>query len=315
MISRLKNLLDPHVLMAAVVLVILCTLTTMIFATITPAFKKKLKSHFFPYVVILMLVYALLTFLSNNKIFTGLTQMFLFHQVSALCLGVLQVRFYRSYFSEFDEDNIWKEAFFCLLAALYALVPFVVVYTFLNGPQFAFVMATHSIAFLAPTWYYMTFSKAMQIPAKILLTWDFPTTTNAFPEMLDDELRDVVILAFKVSRDNQSTDFLTLRAKAPIRVDFKRVFYHLVMDYNQEHLGQGIEPFNTTEPYRWTFFLKGAWYQQPKFINADFTLSMNGISDNATIVCYRMKIRSLDNFKGQAEAVHEFHKKDHQTEP
>lgn len=310
MISRLKNLLDPNILMAAVVLVILCTLATTIFVTITPAFKKNFKSHFVPYAVILMLVYALLTFLSNNKIFTGLTQIFVFHQISALCLGILQVHFYRRYFSEFDEDNLWKEAFFCLLAALYALVPFVIVYTFLNGPQFAFVMAAHSIAFLVPTWYYITFTKAMQIPAKIFLTWDFPTATNAFPQMVDDELRDVVILAFKVSRDNQSTDFLTLRAKAPIRVDFKRVFYHLIMDYNQEHLGHGIETYSKTEPYRWTFFLKGAWYQQPKYIDPHFTLSMNGISDNATIVCYRMKTRLLDNFQGRTEPVHEFSRND-----
>jgi len=288
---------DVNILSTIIVLLILGTIGTMVFTKITPDFKKNFKSKFLPYIIILMLVYALVTFLGNNKMFLNLNQVFVFHQIIAIVIGILHVYFYRNYFSSFEEDSIWKEALFVFLISLYTLLPFVLVYTFLNGPGFTFIMASHIILLMVPSWFYISFTRAIIIPSKIYLTWDFPEKNQAYTELADEELRDMVVLSFNISKSPQNNEYLTLRAKAPTRADFGRIFYHFILDFNEEHPQNGIETNDAEDSYSWVFFLKENWFTQPKYIDPKYTLYMNGINDNSRILCYRMKKKALDNFE------------------
>lgn len=299
--SYFKNLLDINILSTIIVLLILCTISTIIFSRITPDFKKNLKSKFFPYILVLILVYGLVTFLGNNKMFLLLNQVFIFHQIIALGIGILHNYLYRNYFKEFEEDNIWKEALFALIITLYALIPFVAVYTFLNGHDFTLIISTHCLFLMVPTWFYIAFTRAIIIPSRIYLTWDFPAEATAYKDLADDELKDMVVLSFNISKSPRNNDYLTLRAKAPTRADFGRIFYHFIMDYNEDHSTSIIETNDTENSYSWVFFLKENWYTKPKYIDPNYTLYMNGINDNSRILCYRMKKKALDNYSEEED--------------
>jgi hypothetical protein len=146
--------------------------------------------------------------------------------------------------------------------------------------------------FLVPTWIYSTFKASISIPAKIYKTWAFPEF-GTFSEPKDDEFRDMVVITFVFYKNPNSIIRTEFRAKSPIRMDFGRLFYHFVNDYNTRNVDSPIELLDEFgNPQHWVFYLKPNWYGVSKYINPELTMYMNGIQEDSTVICLRTSPQS-----------------------
>jgi hypothetical protein len=86
-----------------------------------------------------------------------------------------------------------------------------------------------------------TFNRAMNIPPKVYVTWQFPENYKEAAGVSDEEMRDLVVFTFLMDKDKEATKYSVYRAKGPTRIDFGRLFYNFVLDYNDSHPGEEIQ--------------------------------------------------------------------------
>nr|WP_315026265.1 TssN family type VI secretion system protein [uncultured Chryseobacterium sp.] len=304
------NLLDPQLLIITLVMIAVCIILTMIFTQNTPEFKQKYRSKFYPYVFILAFLYAIIVLLGYNKLFSDNSLYeFIFYQICSLILGIMHCYMYRSYFDKFNSLKSWNEYLFALVTVCYASVPFMLIYTFLNGAGFSYLMLGHFIVFFIPTFLNETFNRAMSIPPKIYITWQFPEDYKDKIGLSDEEWRDMVVFTYIIDKHDEASKYSVYRAKGPTRIDFGRLFYNFIVDYNQRHPGEEIQIEDKNGLFSWVFFLQPKWYQSTRYIDPDLTLYMNGIEENSVVFCMRTD-QMLDPKTINPEADFEYNKEE-----
>ncbi|WP_027384346.1 TssN family type VI secretion system protein [Epilithonimonas caeni] len=291
------NLFEPKILAAVIIFLAFCIILTMIFAQKVPEFKQKYKGKFYTYLFSVAFIYSIIAFLGFNKLFqdNNLYE-FVFYQICSLVIGILHCSMYRTYFQKFGQKNNGTEYLFALVTIMYSAIPFILIFTFLNGIDFSFLMLGHFIMFFIPTFLNDTFNRAMSIPPKIYKTWQFPENYKDLAGVNDEEMRDLVVFTFLMDKDRYAKKYSVYRAKGPTRVDFGRLFYNFVLDYNERHTEDQIEVEGPDGLYSWVFFLQPKWYESTKYIDPDYTLYMNGIEENSVIFCMRtnQKLDGID---------------------
>ena len=304
------NLFDPKILAAVLIFLAVSIILTMLFAQKAPDFKQKYKGKFYAYLFSVAFIYSIIAFLGFNKFFQDNTLFeFVFYQIGSLLMGIIHCSLYRSYFSKFGVNKSGIEYLFALIAVVYSAIPFILIYTFLNGIDFSFLMLGHFLVFFIPTFLNDTFNKAMAIPPKVYKTWQFPENYRELAGVSDEEMRDLVVFTFLMDRDRDAKKYSVYRAKGPTRVDFGRLFYNFVIDYNERHTEDQIEIEGPNGLYSWVFFLQPKWYESTKYIDPELTLYMNGIEENSVIFCMRTNEMNLsDNRKVVEEPDFEYDK-------
>ncbi|MCY0977811.1 TssN family type VI secretion system protein [Chryseobacterium wangxinyae] len=288
------HLLEPQILAALVILLAISIILTMVFSQKVPEFKQKYRGKFYTYLFSVVFVYAIIAFLGYNKLFLNNNLYeFIFYQFCSLIIGIFHCLMYRTYFSKFGTKNTINEYLFALITIMYSALPFVLIFTFLNGVDFTFLMLGHYLVFFVSTFLNDTFNKAMAIPPKIYKTWQFPVNYKELAGVSDEEMRDLVVFTFLMDKDRHAKKYSAYRAKGPTRVDFGRLFYNFVIDYNEKHTEDQIEIEGSTGLYSWVFFLQPKWYEATKYIDPNYTLYMNGIEENSVIFCMRTNDLSL----------------------
>lgn len=282
-----ENLLEPQILAMLLIVLAACVILTMLFSQKAPDFKAK-KSPFYIYVFSLAFVYSIIAFLGFNRLLADKKLYeFIFYQVSSLLLGGIHCYLYRAYFQKFNDDKKTTEYLFALVAVLYSVLPFGLIYTFLNGSNFLFLMLGHYLVFFVPTLMNDTFNRAMNIPPKVYKTWQFPENYKELAGVSDEEMRDLVVFSFMIDNHSNAQKYSVYRAKGPTRIDFGRLFYNFVLDYNDRHSENPIEIEGKNGLYNWVFFLQPKWYESTKYIDPSLTLYMNGIEENSVVFCLR----------------------------
>ena len=287
----------------------MCIAITIIFSKKVPEFKKY-KTNIYIYLFLTVLVYAVIAFLGYSRLFEGNTlSEFIFYQICTLTLGVFHCYFYRLFFNKFKlEDDVFKELFFALLVVLYASVPFLLIYTFLNGMYYLPLMMGNFIVFFIPTLVNASFNRSLKIPPKIYTTWQFPENYKELVGVSDDEMRDLVVFTLMIKKEENDKDYTLYRAKGPTRIDFGRLFYNFVEDYNERFADAPIEIQNEDGFYNWVFFKQPKWYESTKYIDPKFTLYMNGIEENSYIICMRTLVSETAMNNNEQETDFEYSK-------
>ncbi|MEP7094398.1 MAG: TssN family type VI secretion system protein [Flavobacterium sp.] len=287
--KHLGALIDIRLIVFLVVIIAISVILTMVFSDKIKEFAVKYKRKFYIYIFSFVLIYALVGFLGYNKLFTELSDEFLFYQIASLLFGILNVYLYRWYFDEFNLKAVSIELLFSLLIMLYSSVLFIIIYTALNGIGLTFLMCSHFLIFIIPTGVYAVFNYMMQIPPKEYVTWKIPAGENPFPEIDNVEMKDLLLITLLIQKDPDSTDYTSIRSKGPVRIDFGNLFYHTVSGYNVHNAENKIELKENGVNCNWVFFLQPKWYQVAKYVDAKYTLGMNGITENSVIICKRQK--------------------------
>ena len=299
--KHLGALIDVRLIVFLVVIIAISVILTMVFSDKVKEFATKYKRRFYIYVFSFVLIYALVGFLGYNKLFTELSDEFLFYQIASLLFGILNVYLYRWYFDEFDlKDVVGIELLFSLLITLYSSILFVIIYTALNGLGLTFIMCSHFLVFIVPTGVYAVFNYMMQIPPKEYVTWRIPDRKDPFPEIENVQMKDLLLITLLIQKKADSTNYTSIRSKGPVRIDFGALFYHTVSGYNEHNADSKIELKHNGENCNWVFFLQPKWYQSAKYVDGKYTLGMNGITENSVIICKRQiekEIQPVQNNK------------------
>ncbi len=288
--KHLTELIDVKLIIFLVVILVVVVILTMIFGEKAKDFKEKFKRKYYIYVFSLIFAYALVSFLGNNKLFIRLSDEFLFYQIVSLIFGILHVYMYRWYLEKFNLQSFRYELLFTLIVVLCSNIPFIIIHTALSGIAMTFWMCSHFLIFFLPTLVNGLFNNLMAIPAKIYQTWQIPEDENSLPVLQDSEMRDIVVVTLLILKNEGDTEYSSFRAKGPIRMDFGRLFYYAITNYNDRYPKLPVQLAIDDEPCNWVFFLKPSkWYQTSKYVDAKYTLYMNGITENSVIICQRRK--------------------------
>lgn len=299
-------LIDIRLIVVLAVIIAISVILTMVFSDKVKEFAVKYKKKFYIYIFSFVLVYALVAFLGYNKLFTELSDEFLFYQIASILFGGLNVYLYRWYFNEFNSKLVGIELLFSFLITLYSSVLFIIIYTALNGLSLTFLMCSHFVAFIVPTGVYAAFNYMMKIPPKEYVTWKIPERKDPFPEIENVEMKDLLLITLLIQKKSNSTNYTTIRSKGPVRIDFGALFYHTVTGYNEHNAESKIELKQNEENCNWVFFLQPKWYQTARYVDANYTLGMNGITENSVIICKRQKETEVKVNKGNQEGSEGF---------
>lgn len=286
-----KDLIDPTIIVGIIVILIVFTLLTIFFGSKVGDFKQKYKSKYITYLIVLFLGVSLITFIGSSEIFNNqLDNILVFYQTIFFMVGVTHTYLYRVYFNRFDKRSIkqsWVEGLFTLLIFVFNIIPFVLVFTIVKGNTYAYTMAGSTVFFIVPSLIFLTFESTISVPPKIYKTWKFPED-HSFPDPLNSDYRDMLVVTFVFYKNPESDVRTEFRAKAPIRMDFGRLFYHFVNDYNIRNPDDTIKLNDTDgERQHWVFYLKSKYLGFAKFIRPDYPLYMNSIEENSVIICQR----------------------------
>jgi len=295
--KHLLALIDIRLIVFLVAIIAVSFILTMVFSDKIKEFAVQYKRKFYIYVFSFVLIYALVGFLGYNKLFTELSDEFRFYQIASLLFGILNVYLYRWYFNEFNKKgSVGIELLFSLLITLYSSVLFVIIYTALNGIALTFLMCSHFLVFIVPTGVYAVFNYMMQIPPKEYVTWKVPPGENPFPMVEDIQMKDLLLITLLIQKKENSSKYTSIRSKGPVRIDFGNLFYHTVSGYNDHNSKSPIDMKHPNgENYNWVFFLQPKWYQTAKYVDAKYTLGMNGITENSVIICKRQKEKQIES--------------------
>lgn len=283
------SLLDTTLIFFISVLLVIVVILTMLFADKVKNFKKEYRFKFFVYIFSMIFVTALICFMGTTRTINDLLDEFIFYQVLLFVLGILHTWLYRVYFEKFESKNMWMEIWFLIIVLLYLIIPFLIVYTIFHGNTFSFDMVFSLIPFLIPTLIYATFIRAVAIPAKIYHTWAVNLKDGEYPEISDEEYKELIVITLVFQKSHDALNRTEFRARAPIRIDFGRMFYFFVNDYNLRNIDSPIDMVDETGmPQNWVFYLKPDWYGTSKYVDPNLPLYMNGVEENSVIICERV---------------------------
>lgn len=303
--KHLVGLIDIRLIVFLVVIIALSVILTMFFSDKVKDFAITYKKKFYVYIFSFVLIYALVAFLGYNKLFNELSDEFLFYQIASGLFGILHVWLYRWYFEEFNMKSVGIELLLSFLIILYSSLLFIIIYTVLNGIELTFLMCSHFIIFIVPTGVYVVFNYMMQIPPKEYVTWKIPEGDNPFPVVEDFEMKDLLLITLLIQKKTNSENYTSLRSKGPVRIDFGDLFYHTVTGYNDHNSESKIELTQNGENCNWVFFLQPKWYETAKYVDAKYTLGMNGITENSVIICKRQKEKQIKIDKKEEGFIYE----------
>lgn len=241
------------------------------------------------YLLAALFFYGIVAFAAHPA-FTGSAMWVLvFFQAYFLLLGAAHIYLMRQKLKwSGDEKAFYLDMLFTLLVSVLGCMLFLLVYQWINANGLQYVMAASILFFIVPFLFYYTFKRATAIPPKIVKQWYYPVH-EAIEEPDDSKLKNLLVISFEFPKQAGDPRVTNFRAKAPADMEFGRLFYYFINDYNERHPGSRVQVANETgEPNGWIFYRKPTWYSLlTKYIDADKTVFANRIKENEVIICTR----------------------------
>ncbi len=289
MINLRLSALNPDVLKMSIILLIVGTLMMILMKGIKKLFAVKKKAVII-YLLILAAFFALTAFLSNERVLNDIPlRTFIAFQVIFLLMGILHVYICRNYFEMLSEKqgSFWSEFVFTIALNCIALIGFVYIVNMFK-PEYTFMFLGAAIWFVVPIMVIKTYEFAMSIPLPIYKKWFYPVGKH-IKDPNDDELTNPHVISFEFHKDEKTSELSNFRLKAPEKMEFGRLFYFFINDYNDRHPENKIVFLDeNNEPNGWIFFRKPRWYSVMKYIDFARTVEGNGIREDNIIICERV---------------------------
>ncbi len=284
-----KSILQGDALKVSILLFLVSTFLMMIVKDVRKLFNKSKKKAII-YGIILLIVFALVGLLSSPKVLndTALNS-FIGFQVLFLILGCVHVWVVRTFFKDLAEDksNFINEFFFSLAFALIGLISFYKVVDIFK-PDFNYTFLTAIIPFMVPMLTVKLFEAALLIPVKVYKQWLYPLGENV-KDPTSNELKNPIVISFEFKKkgkaDNEVTNF---RVKAPENLEFGKLFYFFLNDYNERNTEEKVEFLDdSNQPYKWVFYRKPSFFKGVQYLNFSKTVNANNLKEDDVVICQR----------------------------
>ena len=285
------NILNGDIFRLSMGLVIISTLIMMLVTKLRKLFTKN-KLRAFIYALLIFVTFALTGLLSSSKVLndTPLNSFYGF-EFFLFGLGVLHLYVLRKYFPDLSEDKseFFLEFLFTLIYTCLGLIAFLQVVNRFRSP-FNYVFMSSALLFVIPTLVFKMYEFAMLIPVPIYKSWLFPLNKDIKDPTMA-ELTHPRVISFEFRKKESESDITNFRVKAPKNMEFGKLFYFFIIDYNAREPGGDIETLDekTQQPCGWVFHFKPNWWSPLKHVDFSNTIAANHIKEDSVIICRRVE--------------------------
>ncbi|GAA0873413.1 TssN family type VI secretion system protein [Gangjinia marincola] len=249
----------------------------------------KNKKKFFLYVLVALLVFAGIGLLSNEKVLNDIPfNSFIGFQTLFLIMGILHVIALRYYFPDLSEKitNFWGEFLYTLVIGCFGLIAFMAVVNIFK-PAYTYIFLSSAMWFITPLMVVKLYEFTIAVPKPIYKKWFYPIDKN-IKDPTDEELVNPLVISFEFNKTEGNDTISNFRLKAPEKMEFGKLFYFFINDYNDRHPEGEIKFLDKTNtPYGWVFYTKPKWYQLQRHIDYTRTVDGNNIKEDDIIICER----------------------------
>lgn len=252
-----------------------------------PRFKKQQKKVFH-YLLIHLAVMAVVAAIVYNLRQSTVMLRYLTSLGSAFIMGGLHAHFYRNAFKKFDTDNHFKEFLFALITSFVLMVPVIIIGAHFDDLEFLAYYFVTTTAFVLPTCFNMLFNCSVSIPVKLYSKWYYPLGKK-YESPKHYELKNMIVVNFMFYKNIREEHMTSFKAKAPKDMDFGRLFFFFINDYNDKKATAKIKMTKDSgDPYGWYFYIKPKWYGASKHIDSEVSVEKNHLEDGDVVVCQRI---------------------------
>ena len=285
--SYLKRFISIEALMPFAIIMVVVILALRLLASKTPGFKKRRKKYYYylaGHVAVMAIFVAIVYNLRQSTLMLRYFSMLVF----ALVTGAFHVFFFRYTFEKFDEDKGLKELLFAIITSFVILVPVIMIATHFQDLQYLPYYFLLAAAFTVPTSFFQLYKYSVSIPVKLFTKWYYPLGKK-YDTPQHYELKNMIVLNFMFYKSTHATNMTSFKAKAPKNMQFGRLFFFFINDYNDKKTTTKIElTDNSGDPYGWYFYSKPKWYGASKHIDSELSVEENNLNDGDVVVCQRI---------------------------
>lgn len=252
-----------------------------------PKFRQEKKKYYL-YVLIQVLVFVLFSIVLYNLKGTTLNQRFISLQVYMTIAGIFHLKFFHDYFKKFEVKNFISEIFINIGTIAFIAAFMYIITKYFDDSSYVFYILTTLFFFIIPTLCYKLFEYSISIPVKLHKRWFYPLN-DKYPSPKVSEMRNIIILNLVFQKKENDTQIINFKVKAPRAIDFGRLFYYFINDYNEKNPNSQINFVDEkNQPYGWYFYTKPKWFSSSDYIDPELAIDTNNIKDGATIICQRI---------------------------
>ncbi|WP_400073186.1 TssN family type VI secretion system protein [Zobellia russellii] len=285
--SYLKRFINIEALIPFAIVLVFILLALGLIGRKTPGFKKRRKKYYYYLAALIAVMGIFLAIIYNLRQSTVMFRYF-WMLAFATIIGGLHVFFYRYLFDKFDSNQGLKELLFGIITSFAIMVPVIMIAAHYQDLQYLSYYFLTMAAFTVPTSFFVLYKYSVSIPVKLYTKWYYPLQKKYdTPEHY--ELKNMIILNFMFYKNTEAGNMTSFKAKAPKNMEFGRLFYFFINDYNAKKATTKIELTDTADdPHGWYFYSKPKWYGASKHIDSELTVEDNNLKDGDVVICQRI---------------------------
>ncbi len=286
----MNAIINNDILKINIGLFIIGTLIMTMVTKLRKLFAKN-KKMAIGYALFVLLTFALTALLSSNKVLNDIPiNSYYGIQFMFFALGILHLFVLRKFFPELSSDSaeFFPEFLFTIAYTCLGLIAFLQIVSRFR-PSFSYLFAASALLFIIPTLIYKMYEFALEIAIPVYDSWLYPLGKE-IKDPTKEELANPKVISFEFRKNEDEDDITNFRVKAPQAMEFGKLFYFFLVDYNERHPEGEIEILDekTQVPCSWSFHLKPNWWSTVKRINFNKTVAANNIKEDSVIICNRV---------------------------
>jgi hypothetical protein len=212
---------------------------------------------------------------------------FILLQIMILVIGIIHISIMKKTLRWSSNESLSSELLLTLNTSVAGGVFLLLTFSLLGANEFSLLMLSALVWFFVPFFFIKSMEFYRRIPERIYKTWAYPVD-NPIPDPTDNELASPMVISFEFQKKVNQEDFTIFRAKAPKDIQFGKLFYFFINDYNSRHPESTIEISSKSAPFPWVFQFKPTLFARFRYLDPDETVYHNQIKENSVIVCHRI---------------------------
>jgi len=280
--------LSPGFMKLGLVMLIISSIIMGFITKLRKLFTKNKKALFL-YILVILVFFALTGLLANDRVLeNSVLGNFISFQVFFLLYGSLHIWVMRRFFADVSEKlhDFWPEFLYTLVVGIWGLTGFLFTIQYFKI-DYTYDFLAAGFCFLIPYFVVKLYEYGVAIPLPIYKTWEYPIG-QSIKDRKDQEFKDLKVISFEFNKDEAEREIVNFRLRAPENMEFGRLFYFFIGDYNEKHPESKIHFKNTkNQPDKWIFYSKPNLLGYRKYYDYAKTVRENGIKENDIILCKR----------------------------
>jgi len=250
---------------------------------------KKNKKAFFIYTILVILVFGVTGLLANDNVLQNSPLgNFISFQVLFLIYGSIHILVMRKFFDNILDKitEFWPEFFYTLVIGILGLIGFIFTLQYYKI-DYLYIFLASAICFMIPYLTIKLYEFAVSVPVPVYKKWTYPEQKN-IKDPKESELKNPVVISFEFNKEIDVDEISNFRLKAPEQMEFGKLFYFFINDYNERHPESQISHLDENNvPYQWVFYSKPNFIGNRKHYDFTKTVDSNNIKENDIIICQR----------------------------